>query len=130
MTRASAGRHGERGSAAVLATVFVGLLAVVAVFVAALGGVLADQRRVESAADLAALAAAAALQSGADPCAAARAVGHRNRASVVSCRVAGEVVTVTAMLGARLVLGRTVRVTADARAGPVGIAGPDESATR
>jgi secretion/DNA translocation related TadE-like protein len=113
------GTRGDRGSAAVLGTVLVGVLAAVSVFVAALGGVLADRRRAESSADLAALAAAAALQSGRDPCAAARSVANRNRASVVGCRVAGDTVTVRARFPTRWLLGRAVRVTAEARAGPV-----------
>ena len=115
------GRHtlNERGSVAVLGTVFIALLAVVTVFVAAVVGVVVDQRRVESAVDLAALAGASALQTGRDPCAAARSMAQRNGASVVGCRVAGDVVSLRATVAARLVLGRTVRVSAEARAGPV-----------
>jgi secretion/DNA translocation related TadE-like protein len=113
------GRRGDRGSIAVFGTVFIGVLALVAVFVAAVGGVLVDKRRVASAVDLAALAAASARQTGGDACAVARSVAHRNGASMVGCRVAGDVVTVRATVAARLVLGRTVRVTAEARAGPV-----------
>lgn len=110
----------EQGSATVLGTMFIGLLTVVAMLIAALAGVVTDQRRVESAVDLAALAAAAALQAGRDPCAAAASVGRRNGASVLSCRVRGDIVTLEAARRARSVLGRTVRVTASARAGPVG----------
>ena len=119
MTTSRRGRRNERGSIAVLGTLFIGVLAVVAVFAATLGGVLVDQRRVESAADIAVLAAASALQTGGDPCAAAGSVAHRNRAFLVGCRVAGDVVTLRAAVAARLVLGSTVRVTAEARAGPV-----------
>jgi secretion/DNA translocation related TadE-like protein len=114
-------RAGERGSAAVLATVFVGLLATVSVFVGALGGVVADQRRVAAAADLAALAAAAALQRGADACAAGSSVARRNGGHLSDCRVAGGVVVVEVVRAARVVLGRRVRVSAHARAGPVGL---------
>jgi secretion/DNA translocation related TadE-like protein len=114
-------RDDERGSAAVLATVLIGLLVVVSMFVGALGAVVADQRRVESAADLAALAAAAALQSGVDACAAAGSVARRNGARLRSCRVSGDLVAVEVMRGARVVLGRAVRVSAQARAGPVGL---------
>jgi secretion/DNA translocation related TadE-like protein len=114
-------RHGERGSATVLGTALLGLLAMVAMLVAALGGVVADQRRVASAADLAALAAAAAVQAGADACAAAGSVAHRNGASVRACHVTGDVVTVEVARTARLVLGRSVHVSAHARAGPVGL---------
>ena len=116
------GRRGtEGGSAAVLAAVLVGLLAVLAVLVAAVGGVVADQRRVASAVDLAALAAAAALQRGADACVTARSTAQRNGASVVTCRVDGDVVTLRAVRPATLVLGRTIEVSSRARAGPAGL---------
>ena len=114
------GHHGERGSAAVLATVLIGVLASVSVFIAALGGAVVDQRRVASAADLSALAAASALQSGADACAAASAVARRNGARLRGCRRSGEVVRVELVRAASPVLGMAVRVTAQARAGPVG----------
>jgi secretion/DNA translocation related TadE-like protein len=114
-------RDGERGSATVLATVLMALLAVVSVFVSALGGVVADQRRVATAADLAALAAAAALQSGVDACAAAGSVARRNGGRLRSCRVSGDLVAVDVVHGARVMLGRRVRVSAQARAGPVGL---------
>lgn len=103
-----------------LATLLIGVIAAVAAFVGALGGVVADQRRVESAADLAALAAAGALQTGADACAAASAVARRNGALLRSCRRSGEVVRVEVVRATRVVLGRGVRVSAQARAGPTG----------
>jgi secretion/DNA translocation related TadE-like protein len=103
----------------VLAVGFLGVLVTVAVVVAALGGVVADQRRVESAADLAALAAAGALQAGEDPCAAARTSAGRNGAGLAGCAVAGEVVTVRVERRTGSVLGRRFRLTGHARAGPV-----------
>ena len=115
----------ERGSATVLALGLVGVLAFATVLVAALGGVLADQRRVASAADLAALAAAGALQDGADPCAAARSSAGRNGARLVSCLVDDEVVTVRVLREAGPVLGRRLEVSSRARAGPVS-AGPNQ----
>jgi secretion/DNA translocation related TadE-like protein len=109
----------ERGTVALAVTV-VGVLAFVAVLVAAVGGAVADQRRVESAADLAALAAAGALQAGADPCAEARGTARRNGATVVSCRVTGgDQVVLRAERRTRPVLGRSLALTARARAGPV-----------
>ena len=55
------------------------------------GGVVADQRRVESAADLAALAAAGAVQAGESPCVAAATVGAPQRGRPRRlCRVDGE----------------------------------------
>ena len=57
----------HRGSASVLAVVLLGVLAATALLVAAIGGVVVDQRRVAAAADLGALAAASALQQGRTP---------------------------------------------------------------
>jgi secretion/DNA translocation related TadE-like protein len=114
-------RGGDRGSAAVFATVLIGPLLAVSVFVGALGGVVADQRRAASAADLAALAAAGALQSGADACAAAASIADRNGGRLGNCRVSGDVAAVEVARDARVLLGRHVRVTAEARAGPVGL---------
>jgi secretion/DNA translocation related TadE-like protein len=98
----------------------IGVLAPVSVVIAALGGAVVDQRRVASAADLSALAAASALQSGADACAAASAVARRNGARLDGCRRSGEVVRVKLVRAASPVLGMAVQVSAQARAGPVG----------
>ena len=115
--------RGQRGSATVLALGLVGVLAFATVLVAAFGGVVVDQRRVASAADLAALAGAGALQDGADPCAAARSSADRNGARLGWCSVDGEVVTVRVLREAGPVLGRTLEVSSRSRAGPVS-AGP------
>ena len=111
-------RRDRRGSAAVQTVAVLGLLAVVAVLVGGLGGVVADQRRVESAADLAALAAAGAAQAGDEACAAARASAGRNGARLVSCALAGQVVTVRVQRRAGELLGRRFMLVAQARAGP------------
>ena len=120
-SNARSGRRSQRGSATLLAVTMVGVLGVTALLVALLGGVLADQRRVEAAADLAALAAAGALQEGADGCAAAVANARRNHASVETCSTDGEIVTVTVGLRTHLVAGRRLALHARARAGPVGL---------
>jgi secretion/DNA translocation related TadE-like protein len=99
--------------------VLVGLLGVVAAVVAVVGGAVADQRRAASAADLAALAGAQAVQHGGDGCRAADAVARRNGASVASCRLEGEVVVLRVTGPARSFLGRRVRAASSARAGPV-----------
>ena len=111
----------ERGSASVLAVVLVGALSVAAVLVAAVGAVVADPRRVASAADLAALAGAAAVQSGRDGCASAGAVARRNAARLASCVVTGSVVTVRTTRETRPLLGRRLTVRSAARAGPVDV---------
>lgn len=111
---------GARGSAAVLATVLIGLLATVSVLVAVVGGAITDQRRVESAVDLGALAGASAAQRGEDGCTAAGAMVGQNRARVIACSETAGIVTVRAARGTRPVLGLRFTVTSRARAGPAG----------
>ena len=117
-------RRDQEGAATVLVVPFVGVLALVTVLLAFQGGVLVAQRRVQAAADLAALAGAAALQRGEDGCAAASAVAGRNGALLSSCQVsggagrAGRDVVVTVERDGPAVLGRSVTVEASARAGP------------
>jgi secretion/DNA translocation related TadE-like protein len=102
----------------VLAVVLIGVLMAAAVLVSVLGGVVADQRRVESAADLGALAGASAVQDGRSGCVAARAVIRRNGADLRACGVVDQVVTVTATRRTAPLLGRTLTVASRARAGP------------
>lgn len=112
---------GDRGSAAVLGSVFVAVLVVVSVMVATVGGVVADQRRVETAVDLGALAGAAALQQGRDGCAEALATVRRNGSRASSCVVSGPALRVHATRATQRVLGRRLEVGSTARAGPVGL---------
>jgi secretion/DNA translocation related TadE-like protein len=116
-------RRAEPGSAAVLAVVLVGVLVTAALLVAALGGVVADQRRVESAADLGALAGATAVQDAHDGCAAARSVVRRNGGRLTGCALQGPVVTVHTSRRTGPVLGRHFVVTSTARAGPAAAGG-------
>jgi secretion/DNA translocation related TadE-like protein len=113
-------RHGsaQRGSASLLAVSFTAVLALVAVAVTTVAGAVTDRRRVASAADLAALAGAAAVQAGADGCAAAASVARRNGAVLVRCTVAGQDVTVRAERRTPPVLGLAFTVRSVARAGP------------
>lgn len=122
MTRTSA-RRDERGVATVVAIGLVGLLVLVAGTCAAVTVIVLSHRRAQVAADLAALAGAAALQRGADPCVAAATIAQRQGARVSRCVVDGpDVVVVT---GVRVVraLGGT-ELPARARAGPVA---PDQT---
>lgn len=121
MTRArTAVADRERGSA-VWMMPFLGVLVLLTLVLAFHGGALVAQRRAQSAADLAALAGASALQEGDDGCAAAAATARRNHAQLSSCRVVGssgrELVVTVIRDGPRL-LGRKVDVEASARAGP------------
>ncbi|KQV71579.1 hypothetical protein ASC64_04250 [Nocardioides sp. Root122] len=92
-----------------------GVLLVVTGGLAAVGGLVTAQRRAQAAADLAALAAAA-TSGGA--CAEAARTASANDASLVGCRVAGQEVAVVVAVPGPVVPWRTVRVTAEARAGP------------
>ena len=113
--------RGERGSATVLVLVAVMLLATAALVGVVLGALATLERRVESAADLAALAGATAVQGAEDGCDAASHVAARNRAALGACVVRGDVLEVRAVRVVHLpVIGR-VTLAARARAGPSGL---------
>ncbi len=94
------------------------LTVVVALLVAVVGGALLTQRRAQSAADLAALAAATAVQHGRHACLAAASSADRNGADLVDCEVVGDAVTVLVARVAPRMFGRELVVRARARAGP------------
>lgn len=112
----AAGRRDDRGSGTVLLLAIVGVLGLVAVVLGLLAAAQNARGRAQSAADLAALAAASAWRDGwGDPCAVAAEAVRRNGGRLVACdALAGGVVTVVA--AARSPAGAA---TADARAGPV-----------
>ena len=120
MIRGADGRRcrTERGQGVVLALPLVGVLVTVTVMLAVLGSVVVAQRRAQSAADLAALAGGAADQRGHDACAAAAGLARRNGAVLEACRVLDGAVSVRAVLEVSGLLGRSVTVRAEARAGP------------
>ncbi|HEU5038389.1 MAG TPA: Rv3654c family TadE-like protein [Nocardioides sp.] len=110
--------RGERGSATLFA---VACLAVLLLLGAALGVVAAmvrAHRVAQSAADLAALAAADVVGTGRDPCAAGSAVAAANDASLVGCDVVGRVATVSVRVDGPHWLGQVANLSAEARAGP------------
>jgi secretion/DNA translocation related TadE-like protein len=109
----------QRGSVAILVVGLTGVLVTVTLLVAAVGGVVADQRRVEAAADLAALAGAGAVQAGRDGCAAARETAGRNGGALRRCALDGDVVTVEVGRDSQVLLGRRLALVGRARAGPV-----------
>jgi secretion/DNA translocation related TadE-like protein len=108
----------QRGSATVLGTVLVGVLATVTVLVVVVGAAVVDQRRVQAAADLGALAGAAAVQRGEDGCPAVAALVRRNGARLTACVVQGQEVLVRTSRRTALLLGHRFTVTSAARAGP------------
>lgn len=111
----------DGGSSSVWVLSFLLILATVAVVAVGGAGMLAQHARIAGAADLAALAAADAVQHGAgtaDACRTAARVAIRNGARLARCQVAAEIVDVS-VDAAATVLG-VPRVSASARAGPVG----------
>jgi secretion/DNA translocation related TadE-like protein len=115
----------ERGLAAPVVVALAGLLTVLTLLGGVLGRLLVDQRRASSAADLAALAGAGALQLGQEPCAAAGRSARSNDAELLSCTISGERVRVTSAVrvpgspGLIGLVAGSVSVEATAEAGPV-----------
>jgi secretion/DNA translocation related TadE-like protein len=111
-------RRDARGSATLFA---VSCLAVLLLLGAALGVVAAmvrAHRVAQSAADLAALAAATALGHGGDPCAAGAATAAANGARLSECLVRGHEATVRVEVTGPRWLGQSADLSAQARAGP------------
>jgi secretion/DNA translocation related TadE-like protein len=115
----------QHGSASTIAVVLASVLVVVALLATAVGGLVVDQRRAESAADLSALAGAAATQQGGAACPVAGAVAVRNGAHIAACHEAAGLVVVVVERATRLDLLRLLpggaTVVGSARAGPVGL---------
>lgn len=110
----------ERGSATVLVLTMTVALAFLAVLGVTGSSLLLAHRRAATAADLAALAGAAALQRGEAGCPAAGRVAEANGGRVVTCHVEGDQVVVRAQHEATLPWHVKRAVSAAARAGPVG----------
>ena len=111
----------ERGSATLYAAFALVALTALAVTVSGFTALEAAKHRAAAAADLAALAAARALQDGADPCASAADLAARNGAEVAECTVDGRTVTVIAHTEGPQLLGRAWTFESAARAGPAGL---------
>ena len=110
--------QGERGSAVPFAVACVGLLTLVGAALSVTGMLVADHRRAQAAADLAALAGASAHAAGDDGCGAAHRVAAGNGASLTDCRVAAGDVRVTVVVRGPHWLGGQGDLAAEARAGP------------
>ena len=113
------GRGRDRGGATV-SVLAVGLLCVlVAGCFAAAGAAIVARHRAQSAADLAALAAAVHVADGPDPaCGHARRIASANAARLVSCRVEGSDVIVTTEVTPAGVAALAGVARGQARAGP------------
>jgi secretion/DNA translocation related TadE-like protein len=111
-------RADEAGAGTVLAVAMMGVLVTFTVAASGVVGVVAGHRRAQSAADLAALAGAGALQEGGDACQHAGAIARRNGARLRGCEVDGWNVAVTVAATVRLP-GSPIELEARGRAGPV-----------
>lgn len=114
MSRSGA-RRPEDGGATVLVVAMGGLLMFLTLGLAAAGGLVTAQRQAQAAADLAALAGAAALDVACEEAAGAAAA---NSAAVDRCGVDGSEVRVVVSVAGPQVPWGEVRVSAEARAGP------------
>ncbi|MFC7958483.1 Rv3654c family TadE-like protein [Rhodococcoides kroppenstedtii] len=112
--------EGDRGSASVIGAFVVLSLVVVTATVMWVGAAVAARHRVQAAADLAALAGAAALVEGdAAGCAAARVVGDRMGVVLATCAAEGWDLEVRFRVTVRLGRFGVREAVAVARAGPV-----------
>lgn len=110
----------ERGAATVLAACAMCGLLVVALLIVQFGAAVSARHNAQSAADLAALAAAGALDRGTDSaCAAASTIAERMHVGVRDCEIDGWDVLVTVEGRVLLSTFGAKEVTAIARAGPV-----------
>ncbi len=115
----------DRGSASILLVALSGLLGVLAALALSVGGAVVARHRAESAADLAALAAASRWTGGQSTvCVRARDVARAGGAVLVRCGLIGDVAQVRTevTLPGRLAWLGVAR--AAARAGPAGLEGP------
>jgi len=110
--------RGERGAVTVLAVALLGFLLMVTAALGVVAAIIVAHRRAQSAADLAALAGATALQRAADACGEAGAVAAANQARLSACEVAGQDVVVTVRVDGPRWLGQRGSLSAMARAGP------------
>ena len=107
----------DRGSATVMAAILVSAILAVSLGGTALGSVIVARHRAQSAADLAALAAAAKAPAGEDAaCRQAQAVAAAMRARLRDCALIGLDVTVSVAAATGLRMAGDARATA--RAGP------------
>ncbi|MCK2214575.1 flp pilus-assembly TadE/G-like family protein [Actinomadura sp. ATCC 31491] len=111
---------GERGSATLWGVALMGLLMAVATAFAIVGTVRVARYRVNSAADLSALAAARlALLDPQEACARAGALAVENGVELTRCEIKDEVADVWTSLSISLPIGGARTVKGRARAGPV-----------
>jgi secretion/DNA translocation related TadE-like protein len=112
---------GERGSATVLVVALAAVLLVVAAGIALVGAATVARHRAESAADLAALSAAAhALEGDVAACRWAATAARRSGGELVACRLDDAVADVVVRARLATPAARFGAATSRARAGPDG----------
>ncbi len=116
----------DRGSATPFAIACLGLLVLLAGALGVVSAMVHAQRRAQSAADLAALAAAQALARGAEGCVVGGRIAALNGAAVTSCEVSGRQVRLRVEVTGPHWLGQTADLAGEARAGPDGAAEVDQ----
>lgn len=109
----------DDGSATLLAVAMLGVLVLVGAALGVVAALVVAHREAQSAADLAALAGAAALADGGDACGRGGVVAGLNDARLVDCRVEGRDVRVRVQVVGPRWLGQHADLEAEARAGPV-----------
>lgn len=110
--------RGEGGAATVLVVACLALLLMIGAATGVATALFRAHRSAQSAADLAALAGAAARQRGGDACPAASRIAAANRAELVECRLEGDDVMVRVVLTGPRWLGQGTDLVGEARAGP------------
>lgn len=110
--------RGERGGASLMVVSCVAVLLLLGAALGVVAAMVRAHRAAQSAADLASLAAAAALQRGDPACVAAAVIAQANGATIDCCSVVGEDVLVAVTVPGPHWLGQEADLSAEARAGP------------
>lgn len=108
----------ERGSAVPVVLVALSVLLLVGAALGVVAAMVRGHRAAQSAADLAALAVAGAVHSGADPCRLGAQIATANAATLTSCRLVGDEAEVGTTVEGPHWLGQLADLDAQARAGP------------
>jgi secretion/DNA translocation related TadE-like protein len=111
-------RPDQVGAATVLVTAMAGVLMLLGAALAVVTALVVAHRVAQSAADLAALAAARGVATGDDGCGLARQIATANGTRLTSCVVSGHVVEVEVVAPGPHWLGQTADLSARSRAGP------------
>jgi secretion/DNA translocation related TadE-like protein len=111
-------RPREQGVATVWAVAWIFVCLTIGWAGVVVAAVVAAQHRLDAAADLSVLSAAAELQRGRDACAAAVDIARDNAVGIARCRVDGDDVVVTVARTVSLPFGVHGSLTSTARAGP------------